>query len=240
MKYFAIALLLAVIAFIPAAQLLRPKTSTESRFTNEDLKRMLPAGVEGWSQEDVPLGSSEASTESALKMLRLDTFVQRRYTRGSDAITVYVAYWKPGGMESRFVATHVPDVCWLDNGWERTRMRNAAQIDVEGVKLVPCEEREFAIQGHREVVLYWLIVGGKLFDFAGHNVNSPDIFTFATDLYHNMLQGVPEQVFIRISSSMREERLLSEPLFLEIMRDLEPTGVSLPVPDACRTTSPAK
>jgi hypothetical protein len=62
------------------------------------LSEVLPRVWAGWQVEDVALGSTEMTTAVTLKTLSLNDYVYRRYSRGTESFTVYVAYWSRGKM----------------------------------------------------------------------------------------------------------------------------------------------
>jgi hypothetical protein len=228
MKVFSLVLLVVVLLFIPVALLLRPEQPVGAGLDKAGVERLLPTYTPGWNSEPVALGSTEATSESALKTLKLDAFAQRCYKRGKDEITVYIAYWKPGTMDTRLVASHTPDRCWVENGWACQETRNAYAMEMDGLDIVPVQYRVFNISGHDETVLYWLMVNGQRYDF-GDRLNSyPSPWRFMRDFFKEMARGRPEHFFVRISSNMSEGRLLSEPLMRQIMEAVEPTGVCRP------------
>lgn len=61
--------------------------------------------LEGWLASEELLGSTEAVSEAALEVLNLDDYVYRRFRRGTRTFTVYAAYWAPGKMSTRLVAS---------------------------------------------------------------------------------------------------------------------------------------
>jgi hypothetical protein len=231
MKLFALAALFCLLIAIPVSQYLPNLTRDEAIATEIDLEAAVPKDFHGWRCEDVPLGSSEAVAESASKMLSMDAFVQRRYTRGRDEITIYVAHWKPGKMDTRLVASHTPDRCWTENGWTCEQMRFNVVPEIEGMTIQPAQYRIFDISGHKETVLFWLLVNREIYQF-GERLNSiPDPSLFIRDFFREMFRGRPENFFIRISSNLREDQLLREPLIKTVLLNLAPTGVSLPAGD---------
>jgi len=227
MKLFSIILLSVVLLIVVALQLVSPVTEVDENAPSRyDVNSLVPVQVEGWTSEEIPLSSSEATSVSALKMLKLDEFVQRKFSRGMDSVTVYIAYWKPGKMDTRLVASHTPDRCWVANGWECKDALYAEVMRVDGLTILPAEYRDFDISGHHEMVFYWLMVNGELYRF-GERLNSfPDPFMFARDFFKEMFRGRPEHLFVRISSSIPREKLEHEPIMRIIMESLHETGIS--------------
>jgi len=192
-----------------------------------DLAGIVPAEVAGWTVEDLPIGNTESLRSTAEKMLNYDSYGYRSYTRGSDNISAYIAYWGPGRMDTRLVASHTPDRCWVENGWKITARSFAKPLMLRGMVTQPAEERTFQYGdfGEPQYVYFWQLVGGEVYDF-GERLNSrPDIGKYVRDFLRQLKDGKPEQYFIRISSSIPSDRLVREPLFQEILTGLKPIGL---------------
>ena len=190
-----------------------------------DLAARLPSMVPGWEVTDLPLGATEAQSSSAQKTLGLDGFVQRKYERYDSSVTVYVAYWKPGSTDTRLAASHMPDRCWVENGWKLTGARHAEAPDFCGVRTIPAEFRTFEM-GHTSLnVYYWMLVNGESYEF-GDRLNSyPSPWRFVKSFLHEMARGRPEIYFVRISSDLSPEELHELPLMREIAGSLAFTGI---------------
>jgi len=225
MKFIPIILLVALVVFIPVSFFIHTDSPKESKIDKAFIEKLAPENSMGWASESLPLGSSEATSESALKLLNLDEFVQTRYTWRGREITVYVAYWRPGKMDTRFVMMHTPDVCWVRNGWKKEEFRDSTKLDLNEFDVIPAQYRIFSVNGHREMVYFWLLVNNKLYDYSRKSNIYPNPWPFLRDFIKEMKNGKPEHLFVRISSNMTEKELLAEPLFYEILRRLEPTGI---------------
>ena len=227
MKRIALILLFILPLLAVGALGIRALTAPEDELGSVDLAALFPATFDGWKSEEVPLGRTEAESDSALKLLNLDTFVQRRYTNNGNSIIVYVAYWKPGRMDTRVIAAHNPDVCWVGNGWVCRESASREIVEVDGMASKPAEYRVYEMNGARVRVFYWLMVNNDSFvfrDFA-HTVTSP--VDYFTTFFHEVLMGKPAHYFIRISSDLPKDRLISSSLFAEIIKDLKQTGVAV-------------
>ena len=92
------------------------------------LNGFVPGTVPGWSGRDVPLGANEFLSSEVEKVLNYDEAVYREYSRAGESFGVYVAYWGPGKMPTRLVASHTPDRCWTENGWRCLRMKYCSRL----------------------------------------------------------------------------------------------------------------
>jgi hypothetical protein len=103
--------------------------------------------LDGWVVSEELLGTTEAVSEAALKVLNLDDYVYRRFRRGNLSFTVYAAYWAPGRMPTRLVASHTPDRCWTENGMRCIDLRFKESYEVKSRALLPAEYRVFVPGG---------------------------------------------------------------------------------------------
>src|SRR5262245_47664161 len=95
---------------------LHPSSSRKAAPARAALGQMLPRTLAGWRIRDEPIGSTEATTRSALDTLNLTDHIYRRFSKGALDFAVFAAYWEPGKMPVQLVASHTPDRCWTENG----------------------------------------------------------------------------------------------------------------------------
>ncbi len=107
------------------------------------ISAVIPQRAADWFGQDEPLGATEAVNEAALKTLNLDDYVFRRYSNGSRSFSIYAAYWAPGRMPTRLVASHTPDRCWTENGMRCVDLRFKQTYGVQRRALLPAEYRVF-------------------------------------------------------------------------------------------------
>jgi hypothetical protein len=199
------------------------------------LAEAVPLSLPGWVGEDVPLGPNEFQATEVEKVLNYDQIINREYRRDGAMFGVYVAYWGPGKMPARFVASHTPDRCWTENGWHCVEMRFKQVKEFEGVSLQPAEWRLFDPPngGRQTYVIYWHLVDGRTYDY-GERFNAvPDPVRWWKDAAQQVLLGSREQFFIRLTSSEPIEHIWSDPGIAEVLRSLERLGLSMnPSPEA--------
>lgn len=191
------------------------------------LARTVPANLAGWTAKDVPLGANEFMNTEVEKILNYDEFVNREYRRGSQSFGVYVAYWGPGKMPTRLVASHTPDRCWTENGWRCLDMKFKQARSLDGQALQPAEWRSFepASGAKPTYVLYWHLVEGRVYDY-GERFNAvPDPVLWWKDAVQQAMLGSREQYFIRLTSTEPLENLWSDPGFSEVVRGLSRLGL---------------
>jgi Protein of unknown function (DUF3485) len=198
------------------------------------LAASVPVQVSGWTGRDLPLGPTEFVASEVEKVLKYDEVVNRDFTRGGESFGVYVAYWGPGKMPTRLVASHTPDRCWTENGMRCLEMKFKQPGTFEGVAWQPAEWRLFesARGGKPLYVLYWHLVDGRIYDYGDRFNAVPSPLLWWKDAVQQALRGSREQYFIRLTSSQPLENLWNDPGFAEVLRGLGRLGLAVKSPVA--------
>jgi hypothetical protein len=192
------------------------------------LDAAVPSQVPGWRVEDLPLGQNEAVRNAVVKTLNYDEVAYREYIRSGLAVGVYVAYWGPGKMPTRMVASHTPDRCWTENGWTCQEMRFQQKVSFDGVAWQPVEWRIFQppSSGQQTYVYYWHLVDGRVLDQGGRFNAVPHPLYWWRDTIQQALRGSREQYFIRITAPVPIEQIWSDPSFAPVLRGLQGLGLA--------------
>ncbi len=191
------------------------------------LEKAIPRDIVGWTSQDVPLGANEYLSDNVEKVLNYDEVIYRRYSHAGESFEVYAAYWGAGKMPTRLVASHTPDRCWTENGWQCIEMRFKQPEAAGGVALKPAEWRKFLppTGGEPTYVLYWHLVDGHLYNYGGRFNAVPDPVLWWKDAFQQALLGSREQYFIRINSPEPIESLKDDPGFRQIVDSLARLGL---------------
>ena len=203
------------------------------RFTGK-LNTILPAGVAGWSRREIPLGEAGVSAGSVQGILNFNQVGQVLYTRGDLQVLVYVAYWEPGKVSVVDAGSHNPDSCWVNNGCVRTTRRYAVSAVVENRALVPYEAGSYLPpRGVLQHVAFWHLVNGQPNRYEEQNAGWRDgligrferLPLLLKDFREYGLNQKSEQIFIRISSPLPFEELLTRAEFRALLLELAPLGI---------------
>lgn len=168
------------------------------------VKDLLPKieAMPGWKVEYLPIADTPEMREKVDQELNYDDAVFAVYTRGTERVSIYIAYWTPGKMPHRLIATHTPDVCWVGGGWKTEAAESGVRWTVDGGRaLLPCESREMTLNGNREHVVFWHVANGKSILY-GTQGPAP-WYAAITDLFSRKLDQRPEQFFVRVSSPQK-------------------------------------
>ena len=201
--------------------------SEQSHARGPHLARAVPFTLPGWTARDVPLGPSEFLAGEAGKVLNFDEVLYREYTRPGENFGVYVAYWGAGKMPTRLVASHTPDRCWTENGWQCVEMKFKQTGIFAGTPLQPAEWRLFhPPRGDQPTyVIYWHLVEGRVYDYGERFNQVPSPVLWIKDAVQQVFLGSREQYFIRLTSSQPLETLGSDPGFATVLHGLSGLGL---------------
>ncbi|MDP0500768.1 MAG: exosortase-associated EpsI family protein [Verrucomicrobiota bacterium JB022] len=193
-----------------------------------DLAEVLPRARGGWTMEEVPLGPNEAVEEASLEILQFDDYVFRHYQGSGKDFFVYVAYWEPGKMPKRQINTHIPDVCWVNNGWTIQRRDNAYALDLGSTKTRDGQWREMDYRGQHVDVVFWHIAAGKAVTYQSMGFADKVVSIF-TEPFSSGFDLRKEQFFVRVHTSGNFDQLKQDPFFREVMASLGVTSI-VPTP----------
>jgi hypothetical protein len=201
----------------------------------------LPRVRAGWVVTDEPLGATEAVRSTTVRTLRFDDYVYRRYQSGSRAFTIYAAYWAPGRMPTRLVASHTPDRCWTEAGMQCVDMRFREQLPLDGWSLLPAEYRVFTgpAGAERVHVVYWHLVDGEAYDYGARFNRVPHAWLWWKDVVAQATRGAREQMFVRIASATPLDQLLRDVDFQAVLSSVAQMGIGVPQ-RAVNSGGPAK
>jgi hypothetical protein len=198
------------------------------------LGKRLPVGFAGWQTQDLPIGANEVLRNRTNELLQFDDYIYRQYSRGTLRLAVYAAYWAPGKMPTRLVATHTPDRCWTENGWKCIDQKFGVPVSTEA-SISRAQWRIFRppLGDDKEYVFFWLLVGGQPYDF-GQRLNTvPDPVQWWWNVVQDYRHGSYEQTFIRITSNRPFDAFEGEPAWEEILHALAKFGAE-PAPQISR------
>ena len=162
---------------------------------------LLPRAHElpGWSATQRTVADTEEMTRAVAELLNYDAGGFVTYTNGDREISIYAAYWIPGKMSPRLVATHTPDVCWIGNGWV-CQSAGIADLEVANGQRFRVKTRVFAAPvGAPQHVVFCHVVGGLPREYS--QFGEPPWYAILSELRWGGLNLREEQLFFRISSN---------------------------------------
>jgi hypothetical protein len=184
-----------------------------------ELAAVLPAESAGWTVV------TNNDLYRFADTLETNHLFQRTYYKGSaddiTQITIYLAYWPPGGTSVSSVALHTPDACWPGAGWRP--MPAAAEHFtpvVAGHTLPPAEHRLFARDEILQHVWFWHLFDGAT--VIQRDPRSPRELLAIAWRYGFRKDG--DQLFVRVSSNRPWNAVAGEALIAEVFANLNTFG----------------
>lgn len=208
-------------------------SSTPRHFT-EKLEVALPESIAGWQRREIPLSLSSAELANVRGILNFNQAVQVLYTKGTEQILVFVAYWEPGQVSVADAGTHNPDSCWVNAGCVRTERSYGAVSSVGARELKPYEYGQYILpNGGKQNVIFWHLVNGEPNRYqdqqagwreglVGRVERMPLVFK---DFKKYGLNQKNEQMFIRLSSFQPINELLAVPANTPFFDGFEKLGI---------------
>jgi exosortase len=185
-----------------------------------NLVAMLPAAASGWRVETSHELYQFADT------LKTQHLAQRTYLRpaadGTDQITVYLAYWRPGQAPVSLVASHTPDACWPGSGWSPVKIPESREVlSVAGRMLAPAESREFVSGNFPQYVWFWHLYDGRPIAYRDP-YSARELLKIAWR-YGFTHDG--DQLFVRVSSNRPWSAVMNEKFITDVFGNLQPLGL---------------
>jgi EpsI family protein len=150
------AILLVMLAAAWLAHALTPRAPLFGEHSRPDLAALIPTQFAGWREDAVALSIPSGEVEAQLEQL-YDQTLTRIYTddRGRRVILV-IAY---GGVQSRALQVHRPEVCYTAQGFQEV----AKRLDTVGAGATTIPVMRLVMtQGQRyEPITYWVRIGGR-------------------------------------------------------------------------------
>jgi hypothetical protein len=191
-----------------------------------DLSHLVSAQIPGFKVAELPIATSYEQQKVVNELLNYDDALYRLYKRGEFEISVYIAYWRPGKMPQRLIAGHTPDICWVNNGWQRIGILSPTLRTSSGYKLASGRARSYRKDHDVQHVIFWHLVGGKPAGYSDRDI--PPWWAIFADMWHDGIEQKAEQVFLRVSSPAGIDATLDSPVFDELAKALGRFGLVIP------------
>lgn len=223
MKFKKLLYVVCVIIFCMAAvAVIWPGKATKD-FKIPDFKSTLASDLDDWTWQDRPLAESPEMLKVIDETVRFDEAVYRTYHRGDLSVAIYVAYWLPGTVDIRDVEYHVPDNCWVNNGWRIDQGFDDYRLSLpDGKKLLVGKYRLMEKDGGKVHLAFWHLVGGKSLIIPWETAS---VFVYPKIIKQTGIESQQEQYFIRVSSTHPFEDLMKDPDFIEIIEGIANFGL---------------
>jgi EpsI family protein len=165
-------------------------SEAQARFS---LEQMIPAQFAGWSVDAsvLPL-TPDPERQSVLEKI-YDQTLSRTYVNGDgERVMLSIAY---GGDQSRALQVHLPEVCYVAQGFEMVKVGEGALTTRFGQ--VPVKRLVARQRGRNEPITYWITVGDKAIKSSFEQK--------IQRLAYGLAGQIPDGMLVRVSTIQADE-----------------------------------
>lgn len=152
------------------------------------LETMIPRSFGAWRIDPaiVPLQPDPAQ-QGMLERL-YDQTLSRTYVNGDgERVMLSIAY---GGDQSRALQLHLPEVCYVAQGFEMLRVGDARLATAYGA--LPVKRLVARLNARNEPITYWITIGGK--------PTAPGVRQKLQRLAYGLSGRIPDGMLVRVST----------------------------------------
>ena len=215
---WVVVLALVLVGAIGLQFILKPKIYSSASYAGK-LARILPSQVDGWVVADEALGDTEGARKNVEDILNYDDYVYRRYSAAGREFAVYMAHWAAGRMPTRLVTLHVPDRCWVENGWTCLEAKFNISSDLRSLRMPPAQWRIFTPPNQQRPVYvsFWLTRDGVPYNFGDRLNTIPSPLRYVSQIVRESFEQSGEQLFVRITSDRSLTEFAGDAGFEKVM-----------------------
>lgn len=185
----AVLALMSMIGASALAEWARPTIKLSDAYKNFKLDDVFPKAFGDWILDAsmpvvVPPPDQQAMLDKIYNQTLARTYVNRQGAR----IMLSVAY---GGDQSDGLTVHVPDVCYVAQGFKVGRERDS-QMDVGNGFVIPIRVLEATLGGRIEAITYWVMMGNE--------ATVSNAQRRLVSIRYGLRRLIPEGMLIRVSS----------------------------------------
>lgn len=163
----------------------------------------MPEPEPGISARPLKLGPDELVEARVGEILNFDDHYFYEFSEGNAVFQVFVTYWKPGSINERYVTGHIPDSCWVSNGWRPLERVSDRELTLPGVrKLKRWEYGVYTKNSTDLAVIFTHLADGAYSDYPV--INNKPFDVWLPIAMRKGFKARPEQLFIRISWKVGE------------------------------------
>jgi EpsI family protein len=190
----SVALGLAMAAASALTVALTPRPRVPGPHDQFSLESMIPARFSGWAIDTsiVPL-TPDPDQQSALARIYDQTLSRTYVNAAGQRVMLSIAY---GGDQSRALQVHLPEVCYVAQGFEMVKVGEGALATRFGQ--VPVKRLVARQSSRNEPITYWITVGDKAIKSSFEQK--------IQRLAYGLAGQIPDGMLVRVSTIQADER----------------------------------
>lgn len=170
-------------------------SSTTGTLASKDFNYIPRA--EGWEIEEIPIGPTELVERVTAEILGFSYCKNYLFSKGPYCFELFVVFWKEGMSSEREVAGHVPEICYVNQGWKLMQKNEISPVDYG----LPMWKLDFEFIGEKSEVIYFHYSGDSI---VNHNRDgSPTFISYIRRMFSGELNFKKRQLLVRMSFPCR-------------------------------------
>jgi EpsI family protein len=173
---------------------LTPRLKLADAQAQFSLEQMIPAHFAGWSVDAsvVPL-TPDPERQSVLEKIYDQTLSRTYVNRAGERVMLSIAY---GGDQSRALQVHLPEVCYVAQGFDMVKVGEGALATRFGQ--VPVKRLVARQNSRNEPITYWITVGDKAIKSSFEQK--------IQRLAYGLSGKIPDGMLVRVSTIQADEQ----------------------------------
>ncbi|MCV2370148.1 exosortase-associated protein EpsI, B-type [Roseateles oligotrophus] len=185
----ALVVMAAMLGSAALADWARPTIKVSDSFKNFKLDAVFPKSFGDWRvDENLPVIVPPPDQQAQLDKIYNQTLARTYVNREGARVMLSVAY---GGDQSDGLTVHVPDVCYVSQGFRMGETRDAT-LQVSGDIVIPVRHLMMTMGPRLEVVTYWVLMGDE--------ATTSNTQRKWVSIRYGLKRQIPEGMLIRVSS----------------------------------------
>lgn len=195
------------------AEWLRPTIKVSDRHPDFKLEQLFPRRFADWRVDDsIPVVVPPPDQQALLDKIYNQTLARTYVNAKGQRVMLSVAY---GGDQSDSLTVHVPDVCYVAQGFKLTEAR-ASTLAVPGGR-IPVRHLMMTMGARKEPVTYWVLMGDQA------TVSNTE--RRLVSIRYGLQRLIPEGMLVRVSTidpSMEEGVALNLAFIADLLNAIPP------------------
>ena len=185
----AILTLVGMVGAASAAEWARPTIKVSDSYKGFKIDDVFPKSFADWSIDaSMPVVVPPPDQQAMLDKIYNQTLARTYVNRNGVRIMLSVAY---GGDQSDGLTVHVPDVCYVSQGFRVSKSQDS-QLDVGNGFVIPVRVLVATIGARIEPITYWVMMGDE--------ATISNTQRRLVSLRYGLKRMIPEGMLVRVSS----------------------------------------
>lgn len=185
----ALLALTAMMGSVALAEWARPTIKVSDSHKGFKLEELFPKKFGDWQiDESIPVIVPPPDQQAVLDKIYNQTIARTYVNSKSERIMLSVAY---GGDQSDGLTVHLPDVCYVSQGFRLEEAKDATMTVLGGV-VIPVRHLMMTMGSRMEPVTYWVLMGDE--------VTTSITQRRLISLRYGLKRQIPEGMLVRVSS----------------------------------------